>query len=133
MSRFQILCRISIRGETPMKAIAAALLIHAFASPSIFAGEPEGLNTSVDAVRVDQPLRRAIAMEASRLTRLLSVESAQAPAGADRRHWCRRHPIGCGALVGLPAGFLFGVASAGNKDFDPTGFGLFFGAPIGAG
>ena len=118
-----------------MKTIAAALMISVLGQPYALAGERNSLNTSPSAARPDRPLTRAIVLEAARLSRVLPVQSGQTPGGADSRHWCRRHPIGCGALVGLGTGFVVGVVTPQGSDpcCGPVTFGLLFGVPIGAG
>jgi hypothetical protein len=82
-------------------------------------------------------LREAVRVEAARLalavtTRDWRGQSGQAVKKVDERHWCRRHLVGCGALVGLAGGFLVGLVAA-PEDFEATGFALIFGGPIGAG
>lgn len=118
----------------------AALLISLLAQPYALAGEPNSFNTSPSAARLDQPLTRAIVLEATRLSRSrsLPVQPAQAQNGAATRHWCRRHPIRCATLVGLGTGFVVGALTPQGADpcCGPIVYGLVFGAygaGIGAG
>jgi hypothetical protein len=121
-----------------MKTTAAALLISLLAQSYVLAGEPNSLNTSPWAARFDQPLTRAIVLEATRLSRSLPVQPVQMQDGADTRHWCRRHPIRCSTLVGLGAGFVVGAIIPQGSDpcCGPITYGLTvgaYGAGIGAG
>ena len=113
-----------------MKTTAAALLISLLAQPYALAGEPNSVNTSPSSARLDQPLTRAIVVEATRLGRSLPLQPAQARSVAGTRPWCRRHPIGCGTLVGLGAGFAVGALIEQGSDpcCGPITYGLVFGA-----
>lgn len=115
-----------------MKTLVIAFLIGLLAPLHAFGKEPDSFNTAASAARLDGPLTRAIVLEATRLSKSPPVQSAQPQGSGERRHWCRRHPIGCGTLAGLGTGFVVGLASA-PEDFEAMGFAIIFGAPIGAG
>jgi hypothetical protein len=71
-------------------------------------------------------LARAITVEAARLA-LVRVQSEPVSNVVDGRRWCRRHLVGCSALVGLGAGFLAGAAWA-PEDFGTMPSALVLGA-----
>lgn len=82
-------------------------------------------------------LKRAIAREETRDTPFVPLlgrtrQSAQTQNRSQRRHWCSRHPIACGSLIGLGAGFALGVATNGDRDYAASANGLIY-AGIGAG
>ncbi len=114
-----------------MKRITVTLLLCLLAQPYARGAEPDS-QSSVPPQRVDaNTLREAVRVEARRLT--LSVpsrglqQSEQAVKKVDERNWCRRHLVGCGALVGLAAGFVAGLAWA-PEDFGALPSALVLGA-----
>jgi hypothetical protein len=111
-----------------MNRVAAAFLVCLLPQSPARAAEPRA-----------RDFERSIRVEAARLARSVPttewrVQPGQAPAASDTRNWCRRHPVGCGALLGLAGGFGVGVAYEQGSDPCCTrvGFGLIFGGPIGA-
>ena len=120
-----------------MKKITAAFLLCLLVQPDAHGADPDS-HSSAPPQRVHgNTLREAVRVEAARLalsvpTRGWRGQSEQATKKVDQRHWCRRHLVGCGALVGLTAGFIVGLANP-IEDIEPMGSALIFGAPIGAG
>ena len=84
-------------------------------------------------------MREAVRVEAIRLALSAPTRGLQQPEQAAKkseRHWCRRHLVGYGALVGLAGGFLVGLVAAPENfalENEAGGFALIFGGPIGAG
>jgi len=118
------------------------------ATPSVFAqaraDEPH--TRDLERPRVDvhaprtTPVIQAISVEAARLASSVPaaespVQSVQASTDPDTRNWCRRHPVGCGAVLGFTGGFVVGLTYQQGSDpcCGPVTFGLIFGGPIGAG
>ena len=115
-----------------MKTITAAFLLCLLAQPYAQGAEPDS-HSSAPPQRVHgNTLREAVRVEAARLalaapTRGWRGQSEQAVKKVDERHWCRRHLVGCGALVGLAGGFLVGLAWA-PEDFGAMPSALVLGA-----
>ena len=121
-----------------MKRIAAAFLLCLLAQPHARAAEPDALlppspqrvhgNTLTDAVRLEAA-RLALSVPKSERR----VQPDQGSKSGNRHNWCRRHLVGCGALIGVPAGIVL-VWKRPISDFQQTGtVAVVFGAPIGAG
>jgi hypothetical protein len=115
-----------------MKRMTATLLLCLLAQPYARGAEPSAPPQRLHG----NTLAKAVRAEATHLA--LSVPTRGWPGQSepakrvDKRHWCRRHLVGCGALVGFTTGFLVGLMRPAD-DFDPMGFALIFGGPIGAG
>jgi hypothetical protein len=118
-----------------MKRTTATLLLCLVAQPYARGAEPDSHSSAPPSVH-GNTLSEAVRAEATRLalapTPGRRVQSEEAPKNVDKRHWCRRHLVGCGALAGFTTGFLVGLMRPAD-DFDATGFALIFGGPIGAG
>lgn len=81
-------------------------------------------------------IRRAIETHTKVAAIWTGLTGRNAQDGAQKRSWCRRHPAGCGALIGLGGGFLAGLtadpdALGRGADFTPFGNGVVLGG-IGA-
>ena len=115
-----------------MKRITATLLLCLLAQPYARGAEPDS-DSAVPPQRVDgNTLSEAVRVEAARLalaapTRGVRGQSGQGVKKVDERNWCRRHLVGCGALVGLAAGFVAGWAWA-PEDFGAMPSALVLGA-----
>ena len=120
-----------------MKTITASVLLCLLVQPYTQGAEADLLSSAPPQRAQGNTLREAVRVEAARValtapTRVWRGQSELAAKKVAERHWCRRHLVGCGALVGLGAGFLVGLVRA-PEDFEPMGFALIFGGPIEAG
>ena len=129
-----------------MKKPAAALLICLLSQSHALADEPPMRDLERPSVRVlplgAPTVMHAIRVEALRLASSVTaadspVQSVQASTDPDTRNWCRRHPVGCGAVLGLTGGFVVGLTyqQGGDPCCTRVGFGLIlggYGAGVGA-
>jgi hypothetical protein len=108
--------------------------------PPAFADQtsPVSFQESLPSVQIDRSaqLRRAITLEiirASTPQRFVHFRSQAAEAAStERRSWCKRHLVACGVIIGIPTGFLIGVWTNGDRDYDAAANGLIY-AGVGAG